>query len=46
MKKEQSYTNDYIIYFIEKWFKGRRSMSKENYQMMKEMVWFMREKKK
>lgn len=46
MKKLQSYTNDYYVYFINEWFNIHDILTKEQYEMLKGMVCFMRDKKK
>jgi len=44
MKKEMSFANDDIVYHLEKWFENHRCLSIENYQMLKHLVWYMRER--
>jgi len=45
MKKEQSYTNDYIVHHVDRWFKDRDMLSKKEYKMLKDLIWHMRDKK-
>jgi len=43
-KKEQSYRNDDKVFFVEKWFDTHQTLTKENYDMLKSMVHYMRGK--
>ena len=45
MKKIQSYTNDFIVHHVELWFKKSPVLTKDQYEMLKEMIWHMRDKK-
>lgn len=38
MKKEQSYTNDKVIFVIDKWFENRNVLSEADYSMIKRIV--------
>ena len=41
-KKIDSYSNDDKMFFINKWFETHETLSKENFEMLTEMVYYMR----
>ena len=46
MKKKDTYKNDDIMHLIDKWFEEHQCLTKSNYEMIKDFVYYMRNKQK